>query len=330
MSKWFSPATVLSYNKAWSFVIGPRSGGKTFNTILFLIDRFRKSGEQWILIRRTQVEIDNIKDNLFAAIQAKGFYSDDQLTIEGNTMLLNGMVMGKLVALNNAHSFKMANFPYVSWILFDEFIPEEGTYKMKNEVAKMLGFWVTVKREREVRCIFLANSLSLNNEFFQFFNVKIPRGTKIYQHPSRPIAVQIYFNEELAEEQRNSDLGAMISDTQYEAYMIDNQFILDNYTFVEAMDGPGVYQFTYIFEGRKYGVYWQQRKGIYHINAKVEPSCPTIYSFTTDDHQPNFVLFDTVRKNPYIKRLLGAHAIGKIRFDTITTKNAFYELCNYL
>ena len=56
---------MLTYNCTFNFVIGDRGGGKSFGTLYFVINRFKKAGEQFIYLRRTERELDDAKPTLF-------------------------------------------------------------------------------------------------------------------------------------------------------------------------------------------------------------------------------------------------------------------------
>lgn len=329
---WFSLAAILSYDKIFNFVVGNRGGGKTFNSMDFLINRFKKTGEQWAYIRRTETELDAaIGKGLFKDLQAHGKFADDEFKVENNIMYCNGQEMGACIALSQAHKFKGSGFPYLMWLLYDEFIPEPGTYKLKDEIGKLLGLVETIGRLRRVRVIFLANSLTINNVYFDFFGIRPKRGAKFTKHPTKSIIIQLYVNEEQQAAKRESEFGQLMAGTKYAEYMIDNRFLLDNYDFIEtSLSGRSVYQCSLHYNGHSYGVYWYEKLGVFHISDNVVKSCNMQFSFTTEDHSPNFILFDVAKKNPYIKRLIRAYEIGRLRFVNMTCKNDMYELFQYL
>lgn len=327
---WFNPAEILSYNMIWNFVIGVRGGGKTFNTMDMLCNRFNKHGDRWIYARKTEAELKRAKTDLFGDLIYHGKHSDCDLKTQGDTMYMNGEVMGRTLAISTADQYKGTGFPGTKFILVDEFLSEKGTHKVQDLVKKTVGLVESAGRMRDCRVILLANSLSVDNEFFDFFNVRPNRGATFTKNPEKSAIVQMWAGGEYLAAKKNTKFARSIEDSAISEYMYDNSFLLDNYNFIEPMTGNGNYQCTIYYKGVNYGVYWQKNKGIYHVNKKYSPSCRMVFTFSTDDHKPNYIMFKSGKNNPYIKRLMYAHDMGLVRFDDITTKNVMYDVFQYL
>lgn len=328
---WFNVAPVLSHNCFINFVLGPRGGGKTFNTLLWAGNDFVKNGNEFMYIRRTEAELMLAKPNLFSAIKDKGYLEDYIIKTDGNTVMFNDKIGGHAYALSTAHKLKSTAFPKVDKIIFDEFLVEAGrTNYLSNEVEMFLSLLETVFRGNDnARVLLLANSVTINNKYFEYFKISPKRNSK-FTTMDDLICVNFYRDEDYINSRKETKLGRLVSGTHYGAYMYDNEFLKDNYDFVEPMTGNGVYQFTMAYDGSEYGAYWQPEKGIYHVNHAVNPSCKTIFSFTTEDHKPNFMLFKSAKQNPFIKRLKYCFDMGNLYFDSLSTKQAMYELFDYL
>lgn len=100
-----------------------------------------------------------LSDQLFPHISIK--------KIEGNYCFVvdeNEIVIGYLMALSTFHNARGISYEDVSCIVWDEFIPEEGTLVKKNQGSIFLNMYESVNRNREfdgtdpVKIIFLSNT----------------------------------------------------------------------------------------------------------------------------------------------------------------------------
>lgn len=100
-----------------------------------------------------------LSDQLFPHISIK--------KIEGNYCFVvdeNDAVIGYLMALSTFHNARGISYEDVSCIVWDEFIPEEGTLVKKNQGSIFLNMYESVNRNREfdgadpVNIIFLSNT----------------------------------------------------------------------------------------------------------------------------------------------------------------------------
>ena len=65
---YFNLHKTLSYNALFNFIIAERGVGKTVNTLAFFIRDFLNNGNQFVNIRRTKTELDDVnRDNWFFA-----------------------------------------------------------------------------------------------------------------------------------------------------------------------------------------------------------------------------------------------------------------------
>ena len=172
---WYDKQQLLSHNKILNMVLSNRGGGKTFHMTCWGIDDFKKTKRQTVWVRRYQTELDEMLLNgkFFDAVRE--FYPDDELKVEGNLGYVNGEVAFYYIPLSTSRQLKSNNYPNVNKIIFDEFIIDKGrvTY-LKNEVEVFLDLFETVARMRDnVRAVLLANSVTVVNPYFQFWNIKV-------------------------------------------------------------------------------------------------------------------------------------------------------------
>ena len=94
------------------------------------------------------------------------FISDNQVLINsGSFFTIDEKICGYGITLSTAQQFKSSNFPNVKYIIFDEFILEDGQgHYLKNEVDIFLGLIESIARLRDVKVILLGNSIFDNRQ----------------------------------------------------------------------------------------------------------------------------------------------------------------------
>src|SRR5699024_872221 len=157
------------YNRIFNFVVGVRGGGKTFNTLLHGINRFRKTGEQFVYLRRRQVDLDDSctgkkgGGDLFSDIRHQGYLEGVEVKVVadksgGYLFYYNDKVMGYGKALSTAR--RSTSLPGVKLIIFDEFLIDDsiGHDRYLNSGKEMFlfnNFYETIARGRDIPTIFL-------------------------------------------------------------------------------------------------------------------------------------------------------------------------------
>lgn len=105
---------------------------------------------------------------------------------------------------------------------------------------------------RDIRVFLLANSVTITNPYFIYFDLKLPFNSDIVTYKNGLILVQYMKNEEYREEKRKSKFGQLVAGTSYEKYAIDNKFIMDNSSFIEKKQGSSKFSFAFIYENETF------------------------------------------------------------------------------
>lgn len=164
-------------------IIGKRQVGKTYNVLKYMID-FDK---RFLFMRRVKTELEMLEKNVNSPFEKicpnKIIFSKESdytasieridQTEEGDK--LTRIAMG--VALSTIGNIRGFNGdPYEEWV-FDEFIPEEQLFKVRNEKDTFLNAHTTVNGNRElegrpcIRTWLLANSNNLNSGVLEALNI---------------------------------------------------------------------------------------------------------------------------------------------------------------
>lgn len=164
-------------------IIGKRQVGKTYNVLKLMID----TDARFLFMRRVKTELEMLEKNVNSPFEKiypnKIIFSKESdytasieridETSEGDTR--TRIAMG--VALSTIGNIRGFNGDlYDEWV-FDEFIPEEQLFKVRNEKDTFLNAHTTVNGNRElegrpcIRCWLLANSNNLNSGVLEALNI---------------------------------------------------------------------------------------------------------------------------------------------------------------
>lgn len=326
---WYDKQQLLSHNKIMNMVLSNRGGGKTFHFTRWGIDDYKKTKHQTVWVRRYQTEIDEMLLNgkFFDAV--RDYYPDDELTIEGNLGLVNGEVAFYFIALSTSRQLKSNNYPHVNKIIFDEFIIDKGriTY-LKAEVEVFLDLYETVARTRDnVRAVLLANSITVVNPYFLFWNIK-PDTSKRFTVQGQ-VCVELFTDADFIAMKQRSRFGQLVQGTRYSDYAIENKWLLDTDTFIEEKTSKSEFMLGMKYNGIMYGFWVDYTVGLIFVNRQFDPSSYSLYCLNKDDHETNLLLIKSLSDSKRVQRIVYAFRNGLLRFSDMQVKNQFYELIGY-
>ena len=326
---WYDKQQLLSFNKILNIVLSNRGGGKTFHFTRWCIDDYKKSKKQAVWVRRYQTEIDEmiLNGKFFDAVRE--YYPNDELTIEGNLGKINGEVFVYFIALSTSRQLKSNNYPFVNKIIFDEFIIDKGrvTY-LKNEVEVFLDLYETVARTRDnVRAVLLANSITIVNPYFLFWNIK-PDTNKRFTVKGQ-VCVELFTDADFIAMKQKSRFGQLVSGTRYSEYAIENKWLLDNDMFIEQKTPAARFMMGMKYNGIMYGFWVDYREGLIFVNRQYDPSSYSLYCLQKDDHETNLLLIKSISQSKRVDKIVYAFRHGLLRFEDMQVKNQFYELISY-
>ena len=324
---WYDNGRILSYNKIFNFVIGNRGGGKTFNAKKWAINDFKKNGKHFVWVRRYKTEFKR-RNQFFDDV--KHLYPDDTFQVKGSKCYINNDEFGTFITLSTSSTEKSNPYPLVNKIIFDEFIIDKGSLRyLTNEVDIFLELYETVARLRDdVRALFLGNAISLVNPYFVYFKIKPDLNNRFNVYPH--LIVELYKNKDYIEAKKHTRFGVLISQTKYGEYAIDNEFLRDNYTFIEKTPNNCKFYCLLKYQGRYYGVWNQLETGYMFVNYKYDNYTTFKFSLTKDDNEPDWNGIGIIKKTRCLDRLVVMFETGNVRFEDIEIKSKFYEFIQYI
>ena len=153
---------------------------KKMNNLLIFVDINQNLTRLYLNFLKPLIQITNLKIIIYI-INGKKFYCD-------------GNICGHAMTLSTAQDLKSSNFNKVKTIIFDEFIIESGQkkYYLKDEVFVFLNLIETIARLRNVRIFLLANSVTVTNPYFLYFDINLPYNSDIVTYKNRTNLGSIY------------------------------------------------------------------------------------------------------------------------------------------
>ena len=314
--------------------IGNRSAGKTTYYNRYLVNRFKKYGEKFMLLYRYKLELTDISSKFFNEIN-RLFFPSDEMTEKSRQsgtyveLYLNHKLCGYAVAINCSEKYKKFShlFADVSRILFDEFQSENNDY-CPNEVNKFHSIHTTVargggKQVRYVPVIMLSNAVTVLNPYFVALNVasRINADTKYIR--GNGFVLEQTINENAKAGQLESAFNKAFSDNDILKSITDNQYVYDTDNFIEQPEGVSKYLATFLLHGKSFSIR-EYPSGIIYVSASADTTFPLKIALTNDDHTEGTVLAD--KQNFMIANLRYLYKTGQVRFQNQQAKEMFFKL----
>ena len=308
----------LSRQRLFNFVVGARGCGKTYGAKKKAINNFLRRNEQFVYVRRYDTELPAAEiANFFDDIQEE--FPEHEFKAARGVFKIDDVIAGWYFPLSKATMLKSIPFPRVTLMIFDEFIIDTGMKRyLPNEVTCFLEAYSTVSRDRDITAVFLSNALTMYNPYFLYFDVKFEPNQRIYL--TDELSVEILNNEVFMEHMQQTRFGKLIGDTDYGKYAMNNEFLLDNDTFIEKMDGACSYICTFVFQDKPLGFYINNECNTWYLSEKLDETNKRRYTLDVTNHCEETIL--SARNNVFISTLAAAFCSGRVRFEKQSVKNA--------
>jgi hypothetical protein len=327
---YYNLSKVLSYNAFLNFLIGERGVGKTYSVTKFCINQFKKKGYQFAYIRRYKTELKKAVPKFFDSMIKNKEFPNDTLYNKGDTFYCNDKICGYSMTLTTAQNLKGDNFPDVKYIIFDEFIIENGQHHyLQDEVTNFLGLLETIARTRDVNVFMLGNAVSLVNPYFLFFDISIPYNSDIKTYKDGLILVQMMKNEEYRQFKKQTKFGQLVAGTSYEDYAINNKFFNDNKDFIEKKTGNARCTFSFRYKENIYGVWLDFSIGKVYVSNNYNPN-GILFACTKEDMTPNTMMLSIAKTYNSWKIFIKNYKLGNVYYESLKIKLAVQDILKYI
>lgn len=339
ISKFWNINKILPYQRHFNFINGERSIGKSYTTQKWLLKQALTKHKCFIYLVRTS---DQKKKGAFGKAFTKvctneykniefEFDTENAYKVERdeNDKIINKTLIGHCIALSEAVKIKLNSYPYVYYIMMDEYMLErsQGAQYVNgwHEPDLLLSIYHTVDREEDRVTVFL---LGNNTEFFNPYHMHSAFKIKPCEKGGMSLGYNTLYqwatsSNELKEDKEQCMFLKMIKGTTYSQYAQEGDFIDDNYSFIDAMPPDGCYQFTIYYDKKKYGVFTSRKTTYTYITDKVDNTCPLKVALSNDDHDETTILMKG--KNPLFDFLSKEYRHAHVRFSSMEVKTHIEE-----
>ena len=197
MAKYYDITRLASKGALYRIAFSGRSDGKTYQVLMLAYDMYLKTGKQLAILRRWGTDFDGPQGagTCFNSLMCDGeqvnqidrmshgkyqgvLYSGGRYylakTDENGTLVRTSDVIAIGFSLSKSEHYKMASFPDIGMILFDEFIATGDRY-LNNEFQMFNSVISTILRSRDgVPIYMMANTLNVRGCIY-FREFRIPQ-----------------------------------------------------------------------------------------------------------------------------------------------------------
>lgn len=319
----YSSHQILTYKRIYNYIVGERGVGKTYNfTKLGIAEGIKTKQKSFVWVRRYEADIDDIKGDFTKDMEANNEFPNYTFEcIKGNIIARNivtqeKFIIGELIALSLYQRKKSKPRPFVKYIVFDEFIAEDGTSYLDNEVYKFINLCDTIIRHRKnVRAFLLGNAVSMVNPYFAYHNIhdlskNFTKG-KYY-------VVENCDYQEFREMRRKTAFGKSIDGTKYGDYAIDNKFLLDDTSDVMAKPkGKEDIEFNLLLNDKLISV--SSINNLYYFAKSKDVSFRTYTPYVDDAKKSNAIFIDS--RSNILKNIVAMFLDGRTIYQSLQVKN---------
>lgn len=287
---------ILSYQRNFNFINGPRSIGKTYTSLKYSIYNSIKHNKEFVYIVRTQDEKKNyILKKACEKVIHNEFYSYT-FKHTHDKLLIGDTVIAHCIALSEAIKIKKESFPNVYNLIFDEYTLEEKYNSQYvngwDEPELLLSIYHTIDRDEDrVKCFLLGNNTSFYNPYHLHpaFNIPfVPKG-KIWC--SENVLFQnALIPQNVKETKSKSKFSKMINNTDYGNYANDGTFYDTHNNFIQKLSNRSKCIGIIIIDKEKYGIWFNYTKNMIIISSKYDGCINEVYALTPNDMTNNSLL----------------------------------------
>lgn len=308
-----------------------RTAGKTsFHILNNLVLYKHFSGKQYCILVRNVSELESYSEIYQDMCDIYGFNGNLEMKSivkdALHSIIYDDNIIAFVCTLKKTTMLKKYSsvFRDVCCILMDEYQPEDNVF-LKDEVSRLDSIITTISRGRseqvrnDVYLFLLGNPYTLMNPYLISLGVhkRYKKGIN-YIKDDKYIA-EFRINEHAAEKLSESTLATTFGDCKYK---IGLEFVIEDNIYIQKIPKNSTYLFTLSFSGTKFGV--RDNNNILHISEKYDPSCRKIVSITEYGRSYYDRIISSV--DTEYKLIKECYRIGKLRFDTLKTKNIIYDM----
>lgn len=241
--------TIRSCNTPFIFITSARGLGKTYGFIKSVIDR----KERFIFMRRTQTQIDTIKNPAISPFkkvcQDLGIEYDVEPLAKGvDSVIIGGEHQGYMMALSTMANVRGFDDPQVTVLIYDEFIPEPHERLIKEECTVFLNAYETLNRNRElsgekpIQLLAASNSNSIINPIYTGLKLvervdkMIKSDREVYIDRGRGLMLVYPMHSPISKQKAGTALYKLSGEGKFSSMALNNDFNISTMGTVRPMN----------------------------------------------------------------------------------------------
>lgn len=315
-----------------------RSAGKTTYYNRYVVNKFKKNNEKFMLIYRYNYELDDCADKFFKDLESLFFHGDvmtSKRKASGifHELFLNEYSCGYAISLNSADQLKKYShlFSDVCRMIFDEFQSETNHY-CSDEIRKLISIHTSVargqgKQARYLPIYMIGNPVSIINPYYVELGIseRLRDDTKFLKGDG--FVLEQGFVESASKAQKSSGFNKAFSKNSYVAYSSQCVYLNDNKAFIDKPNGISRYLCTIRYMGADYAVREFAEAGCIYVDDRSDSTFRLKITVTTDDHEINYVMLK--RNDIFLSTLRLYFEKGCFRFKDLKCKEAVLKALSY-
>lgn len=317
-------------------IIGKRQVGKTYGVLDLMINYYDRD---FILMRRVRPELDMLCKDVnspFEKIPTRGrirLRKESEYTAaierveessEGDDVVTR---IGTGVTLSGVGNIRGFSGDRYTDLVFDEFIPEEQLFKVRNEGDAFLNAYVTISGNRELegrkplKVWLLANSNNLNSPILDALHItgiveKMSlKGEEVRILKDRGIMIILPESKAVTEKRKQTALYKAIGgDSKFAKMAFENEFAYNDYTDVSIKP---LQEYNPLVTIGRITIHLHKNDKTLYVTDKVKYKPRHVYT----DSETHINTFN--RKFPEIR---AAYLRGRMFFQDMRIKNYFLDI----
>lgn len=166
-------------------LLGERSNGKSYASKNLIIDSCVEDGDEFVYLRRYDLDVkDSLCVNYFNDVPTEVITDQEYSCIDvyrkgiwlanvnqSTNKVERGQQIGFCHALSAAEHYKSLAFPDVKYVIYEEFISQDGRY-LYNEPNKLMHYISTIFRNHKGKVILIGNTISRICPYYRDWDLK--------------------------------------------------------------------------------------------------------------------------------------------------------------
>lgn len=253
---------IYDHSLPFTAIIGGRGIGKSFGSLKLVLER----GVKFIFLRRTQTQIDMIKNDDMNPFKALQDVLGDDYAVVNKKLNKNitacyravrdadgilqpaGPVIGYLMALSTIANIRGFDASDVDYLIYDEFIGEKHERPIQEEGSAFLNAIETIARNRELKgkqplkVIMLSNSNMLANPLFIELQLvtecekMLNKGQTIKNLPARDLTLILLNTTPISQQKAQTSLYKLAGrDSSFSKMALDNEFTKEEMQDIKSL-----------------------------------------------------------------------------------------------